>query len=533
MNQQVRQPSRNVVVMTPFNPLERMLLVILIAAFVLLFWPSLSSMAGIWWRSDTYAHGMLVPLISVWLIWRDKHLLQNIPISSSWLAVAALVMGSVVWLIGIAVDITVLHQLAAVGLLIALVPALLGVRLAVVLSFPLLYLLFMVPFGEELTPVLQQITADITVQALRMSGIPVYINGLFIEIPTGRFEVAEACSGIRYLIASLALGTLYAYLTYQKPSKRILFIIAALLVPILANGLRAYGIVLIAHLSEMKYATGVDHLIYGWLFFGLVMALMFWIGSYWRDPEPAVDTQPAASSTRTTASLAPAGRLPILLSTLALFALIGVATAQLNHPGVKPALGNYQLQLNDWQADEITSSDWRPDFIGADRTLLQHFRHVGQANTGQAKTEQSIGLYIGDYQSEAQDKELINQMNRINSAENWSLSSQTEMTVSVGALQLPVKVSELRHIDGDKRQVWHWYQAYQQFASSGIKIKLWQALNRLSGSPYPSSVYAIAVDYQDDQQPEQLLTQFMSDNWTQILDQRAMQLGTDRLQEQP
>lgn len=516
MNQLALPPSQSLQLPAQLSLLERLLLVAAISCYLLLFWPSLSGMAGIWWRSDTFAHGMLVPLISAWLIWREKHRLHNILLSSSWLALAALIIGGLVWLIGIAADIAVLHQLAAVGLLIALVPALLGLRLALALLFPLLYLLFMVPFGEELTPALQQITADITVQALRMSGIPVYINGLFIEIPTGRFEVAEACSGIRYLIASLAVGTLYAYLTYQRASKRLIFILAALLVPILANGIRAYGIVLIAHLSEMKYATGVDHLIYGWLFFGLVMGLMFWVGSYWRDPEPTLASkQPGATTpTATASSAATSRRLPVLAVTLVLFSLIGLANAQLNQTVAKPLLADYQITLNAWQTDETAVSDWQPDFIGADRTLLQHFR----------KGEQAVGLYIGDYQSEAQDKELINQMNQINSAANWTVHSRSGITARLGALQLPLTATELRHANGAKRLIWHGFQAYDRFANNGIQVKLWQALNRLSGSTYLSSVYAIAIDYEDSQHAEQQLTRFMTDNWLLILNQRGAQL---------
>tara|TARA_R110001583_G_scaffold180049_2_gene337045 strand:- start:1077 stop:2645 length:1569 start_codon:yes stop_codon:yes gene_type:complete len=522
MNQQTLPQAPRLHFLTQFSLLERVLFISIIGLYLLLFWPSLSSMAEIWWRSETFAHGMLVPLISAWLIWRDKHRLHNIPLTSSWLAVTALFVGCIVWLIAIAADIAVLHQLASVGLMITLVPALLGFRLALALLFPLLYLLFMVPFGEELTPALQQITADITVQALRMSGIPVYINGLFIEIPTGRFEVAEACSGIRYLIASLAVGTLYAYLTYQHRSKRIIFIIAALLVPVLANGIRAYGIVLIAHLSEMKYATGVDHLIYGWLFFGLVMGLMFWVGSYWRDPEPALNTQQETSVEAITPT-ATSHRLPLYITIIALFSLIGLANAQLNKTLATPELADYQLSLPDWKTDTAAKNDWKPAFIGADRTLLQHFR----------KADRSVGLFIGDYQSEAQDKELINQMNQINSAKNWTIHSRSGIAVSLGTFQLPLIVTELHHISGIKRKVWHWFQAYNQFANNGLQVKLWQALSRLSGSAYLSSVYAIAIDYEDSQQAEQQLSLFMADNWQQILNQRAALPNAISQQEQP
>ena len=134
-------------------------------------------------------------------------------------------------------------------------------------------------------------TADFTVAALRLTGIPVYREGQFFTIPTGSWSVVEACSGLRYLIASVTVGVLYAYLTYRSPARRAAFVAASIVVPIVANWVRAYMIVMIGHLSGMKYAVGVDHLIYGWVFFGIVMLLLFWIGSFWRE-----DVAPAAAA---------------------------------------------------------------------------------------------------------------------------------------------------------------------------------------------------------------------------------------------
>ena len=97
--------------------------------------------------------------------------------------------------------------------------------------------------------------------------------------------MVEACSGIRYLIASMTLGTLYAYLNYDSTQRRLLFIALSAIVPIVANGLRAFLIVMIGHHSDMKLATGVDHLVYGWLFFGVVMFFLFSLGALFSEPQ--------------------------------------------------------------------------------------------------------------------------------------------------------------------------------------------------------------------------------------------------------
>ncbi len=147
---------------------------------------------------------------------------------------------------------------------------------------------FAVPFGEFLLPVLMEYTANFTVTALRLSGIPVYREGLQFVIPSGNWSVVEACSGVRYLIASFMIGTLFAYLNYRSTRRRLVFIGVSIVVPIVANWLRAYMIVMLGHLSGNTIAVGVDHLIYGWLFFGLVITIMFLIGARWSEPETAV-----------------------------------------------------------------------------------------------------------------------------------------------------------------------------------------------------------------------------------------------------
>ena len=184
--------------------------------------------------------------------------------------------------------VLVVEQFALIAMIPTLVWTLLGLEVAWSIAFPLAFLFFAVPVGEALIPPMMEFTADFTVMALQLTGIPVYREGLFFTIPSGEWSVVEGCSGLRYLIASFTLGTLYGYLTYRSTARRIVFAALAVVVPIIANGLRAYMIVMIAHLSDMRLALGVDHYIYGWVFFGLVMLLLFWIGSFWREDEAPV-----------------------------------------------------------------------------------------------------------------------------------------------------------------------------------------------------------------------------------------------------
>jgi len=165
-------------------------------------------------------------------------------------------------------------HLALFSLLPTLIWFAIGNKAAWHIVFPLFFMMFSIPIGEELIPFLQEVTADLSVYFLGLTGVPLFRSGLYIEIPEGRFLVAEACSGISFFIASIVIGNLYAHMNLHSPVRRILFVGLAILYPILANAIRVYGIILTGHLTDMQHAVGADHLIYGWFFFAMVIIIL-------------------------------------------------------------------------------------------------------------------------------------------------------------------------------------------------------------------------------------------------------------------
>jgi len=258
-----------------------------ILLFIALYWETAVSFVDIWLRSPTFAHGFLIVPISLWLVWRKRDALKAVPAALSyWGALATFLLGAG-WLLSHVTGIQVMKHFFMVAMMPALTWAFQGAERVKVIAFPLCFLLFAVPVGEALIPPLIDFTAAFTVIALRVTGIPVYFEGNILRVPTGVWSIEAACSGVRYLIASVTLGCLYAYLAYHSFWRRAVFIAASAIVPIFANGFRAYMIVMIGHLSGMRLAVGVDHFIYGWVFFGIVVSLLFWLGSFWRDEAPS------------------------------------------------------------------------------------------------------------------------------------------------------------------------------------------------------------------------------------------------------
>lgn len=249
-------------------------------AIMLLYPRDVFDMVSIWWNVSTYNHILVIPPVIAWLVaQRRDQLAQLRPQPWLW-GLAPLAGASLFWILGDAADANIVRQFALVAMLQSSVLAVLGHRIARAMLFPLAYGLFLVPFGEELVPHLQLLTADMAMALLDVSGVPAHLQGVFITTPTGYFEVAEACSGVKFLIAMTAFGVLVANVCFLSWRRRIAFVALSIVVPILANGVRAWGTIYIASVRGNDFAAGFDHVFYGWFFFAAVLALTLGLG--WR-----------------------------------------------------------------------------------------------------------------------------------------------------------------------------------------------------------------------------------------------------------
>ena len=242
-----------------------------------------------WWNIDTYSHILLVPPIIGWLIWiKRDDLIRTAP--QPWIpALAWLALGLLVWMLGRGYDINLIAQLGTIVIFQGATGALLGARVILLLLFPLVYAFFLVPFGDEIIPPLQSVTAELATRLTVWSGIEIVANGINIDTPAGLFIVAEECSGVKFLVAMVALGMLVAYTCFSSWIRRILFLLACVIVPVLANGVRAWATIFLAQYVGAEAAGSFDHVVYGWFFFGIVIALILGVGWHWfeRDPEEA------------------------------------------------------------------------------------------------------------------------------------------------------------------------------------------------------------------------------------------------------
>ena len=464
-------------------------LAVTLLAIVVLYRETAMSMVAIWARSETFTHGFLVPPITLWLIWRiRKDVAVLAPRPNVW-ALLLLTGTGFVWLLGELATVGVLSQFALTTMLVLTVPAILGLPVARRIAFPLAFLYFAVPFGEFALPQLMEWTANFTVLGLRLSGIPVYREGLHFIIPSGSWSVVEACSGVRYIIASLTVGTLFAYLNYHSLKRRLIFIVVAFVVPVIANWIRAYMIVMIGHLSGNKLAVGVDHLIYGWLFFGFIIMLMFWIGSRWREEE----LQPVAEMS-TSNSLVAGTNSTFLIATLSVFVLTSIwplVQWQIERI-VPPQITRLQPigPIARWSVSAETFAEWSPVFDNPSASLQTTFV---------SEDGRRAGLYLGYYRNQDYSHKLVSSNNvlvRSHDAQ-WVRVKGGSSQISVDNRSLNVRAAELRSTGSSRIIVWQWYWINGYLTASDFRAKAYTAFSRLMGRGDDSAVVIVYAPKED------------------------------------
>lgn len=460
------------------------LLLLLLAFWVYIFSSSLWSAVNIWWISEIFNHCFFIIPGAIFLIYLQRKRLASCPVQANyWLFIPVLAM-FLLYGLGLAGDVKLFMHIATFCSLPLIIWLLIGNQAARIIAFPLAFMVFSIPIGEELIPWLQSITADISVDLLKLTQVPVFRTGLYIQIPRGTFLVAEACSGISFFIACIVIGTLYTHLNIQSPTKKIIFIIIAILYPIIANALRVYGIILTAHLTDMEYAAGADHLIYGGVFFAIVIISLLLIGELFRTKQKCE-------------ALAEISSQPVIqvLSTKALILLFFVmAIAQLWYANIEQRLvpeQNVSLQLMlPASATEFSLEDtlrWKPEF---NNPTVQSIGYVGKSVD--VRLEYFVAYYVSG------QGELISSMNRLYHQDHWTIVNSSIELIAQPQGVAEVSFEEISDSSGNLRFLVYWYVVDEQVFADKRWAKLQQIINVMLGKSGDAAVVAFSQTVSND-----------------------------------
>jgi exosortase A len=305
---------------TNTKPIEERTLKPLIGLVLVFLFFSLSNipvLQTIWENSfddGTYSHAYLIPIISMYLYYQLSRIgkltyRDNISI----LPLTLLCCSATLFFIMVSAQISLGYWAATLAVLLSSV--LLIYRANWQVFFPTLFLAFLMPGWGVLTASLQKISINAVSFLMSYTGIPTFVEGNLVTIPAGVFEIADGCSGLRYLIVSLAISSLFSFLYIKNIRNALVFFTVAILGALITNWVRITALILVGEYTNMESDLMTDHNMFGWYLYIPFMFLLFMWGNKLTDYDQLA--LPA-----TTANIQPAEKTYPALPNVVIFAVV-------------------------------------------------------------------------------------------------------------------------------------------------------------------------------------------------------------------
>jgi EpsI family protein len=430
------------------------------------------------WSISYYEYGWLVYPASLYVLFRQRDELASIRPQKSTLGILLAAVLVLAWLVARVAGIQVIEFISATLLVFAVFWAIAGTKAMRKTAFPLLLLLAAVPVSEFLVEPLMRITAKISEVLLALIAVPALRDGQFFYLPGGSFEVADVCSGLKYLLAGVFAGLAFSYVTYTSVYKRLLFIGIVGIAVVVTNGVRAFIVMSVASATRMKILGGEDHIIFGMVMFAVVFVALIWVGEKYADPQ--ADTKPpvgAGSANSEGAVILGAAILPVLIL------MAGPPLFAITQNRAAAALTDIPLpSLSGCEKHVGVGNEGDPVFVNADLEKRQVY-FCGKS---------SISVYMASYGIQRQGKELISWENRLWPRAWARYVDQTTISTRFGSRSIDIQQVLVRHPRG-LRLIRYWYQVGSSVTSSQIEVKLLETLRVLTLQPFESSVIAVSI----------------------------------------
>ena len=466
---------------------------------LLLFAADVGTLVNLWWTSTTFGHCLFIGPVIAWLIWQRRAELAQVTPVAWWPGLSVVALGGLCWLIGEAGQVAFARQFGLLIMLQGSVVSLLGPNVARALLLPLAYAVFLVPFGDWLEPPLQAITVALVMPMLHLVGVSAVVDGVLIHAGRYWFEVAEACSGAKFVIAMLAFGMLVANVCFWSWRRRAAFMVVAIVVPVLANSVRAFATIWAANLTSVEAATGFDHIIYGWLFFGLVMAVVLAIGWRWFDRAP---DDPAFDAARFQA-------VPRQRSDLLVTALLVLATAAL-FPAWSGLIDQRATALPDrialppvagWtRVPPDRAAAWRPSYPGADHELFGRYRD---------RSGETVDLAMAAFAEQGEGKEMVGYGRGVLREEDrWIRVADLPPVAGGSAMRIVTTGPDGRSVE---RVVATWYRIGGILTHDERRVKVETMRVKLLGGRQTAVALHLSVVTRPNRDPVSIIDRFVRD----------------------
>ena len=460
------------------------LLALLTCGSFYVFWDSLRFMFG-QWQTDEFSHGFVIPLISLFLIWQRRKTLQSIEFKGSWVGLIWVLAGLAIEVIGQLSTLFVIQHIALLVVIWGLALSLTGWTGLRLLRVPLGILVFMVPLPilllNTLSSELQLISSSVGVWLIRLAGVSVFLEGNVIDLGTYKLEVAEACSGLRYLLPLMTLSFLMACFFNVRLWKRIVLFLSSIPITLLMNSLRIAAIGVMVDHWGASMAEGLVHEVQGWMMFmfsvGILLIEIMLLSRIGPDRRPwrevfGLDTPAAlpADLPRRQRVIAP----PLLASAAALLLFCVLAASMparsLEIPE-RETFASFPLQVAQWSGRREAMDRVYLDQLKLDDYLMADFTEPGA---------RAVNIYVAWYDAQSAG-EATHSPRACLPGGGWRILDQHSMTldeVSVGTQPLRVNRALIGY--GDQQElVYYWFLQRGRVVTNEYLVKWYLLVDAL------------------------------------------------------
>lgn len=465
-----------------------MLLLVICAGYKETFRNMLSSVIS----NDSFTHIYLVPFIFLWLLFRRSNQVKSLNLYIDLRGLIIIFVIGFIWIISKLMFFQYIEQLSLIGLIIAAAWCVFGFSVIKCYLFPLFFLLFLVPpvsIHNKLVPIMMEVTADIAEFLLEKTGIPVFREETTLHLPTGSWYVAPACSGTQYLISSLVIGCVFSYIAYRSLYKKVIFLIFSVMIPIIGNGFRVYGTIMIGHINGTTLALSFDHVFYGLIFFSVLISVMLFGGALWWEKEEDYCKETAMDSKKGDSKSAMAIKLirnQSIVLMLAIFIMLFWPLV-LNNIEEKKFSSYGQIKLpiviGKWHADFGKRWPWYPVIESSVTEILRVYNYKNK----------SIAVFVSQIKSfsDLSDIELVHSSKNIEGqlGTNKIKISYRNNVLEINEKKIPVVNARTGSIDS--MLIWYWFLIDGLNTVDRNKIKFKEIISAIEGKAYP--VYLISL----------------------------------------
>jgi exosortase D (VPLPA-CTERM-specific) len=444
----------------------------------------LSGLFAVWNLQPEYSHGVLIPVISLFLIWRERDALARIPFVGSWAGLLLVLAGVLMWYVAELSTIYVIGQYAFLLVLYGLVLALVGPAVFRRLRMPLLILIFMIPlpafFANTLSLKLQLFSSALGVEIIRLFGISVFLDGNVIDLGTYKLQVVEACDGLRYLFPLMTLAFIVAYLFRAAMWKRVVLFLLSIPIAILMNSLRIGLIGVTVEYWGVKMAEGVLHDFEGWVVFMIstivllaVAGMLARVGGGRQRLRAALQLDFGQAPAKSQSTQLRALPRPFLAATALTAAAAGLTFTMPDRVELTPARGvfsEFPSQLAGWQGRTAPLDQAYYEQLKVDDYLLSNYRR---------QDSHPVNVWVAYYASQRKGQSTHSPRSCLPGG-GWEFTSLEPYNLQSSGAPFIVNRASIAH-GSDRQIMYYWFQQRGRVVTDEYLVKwyiFWDALTR-------------------------------------------------------